>query len=414
MISMEENYNEEKDNLGSEDLGLDNNDEDNAASEKDGKIATKRVLLDAVYLFNPISHPEFKDRKREFTVILLFGCCLTFCAGFINGCALSGFGGASLTPMSVSSVTGSITKSSLKAMAGDTHYAWKLAPLVIAYIVGSSISGFMLSNRKSWELAPEYGPCFLIGTLAFVAASIVAENNPHSIVYYYLIAGCNGLQNSMSSEYSSHLVRSCHLTGTTTDIGTILGQTLRGNYSNHWKLYILSLLFSSFVLGSLLSYPAAKALGIHCIIVNAVIFGCTGIIACVFITMKFRISLSDFCFGAEYHWTKVLETTDLNADGSIEKLIGLMKKDDLGNISEENLGKGLTAAGISFNAHFLRLLFDEADINKDGLVSELEFKTTLQTTKATQLRRKFRWGSSLSSIQPETEVRIVSGEDVDV
>ena len=57
----------------------------------------------------------------------------------------------------------------------------------------------------------------------------------------------------------------------------------------------------------------------HAIIVNTVIFGGTGIIAFVFVTMKFKISLSDFFLGAEYQ--KVLETTDQNADRSIEKLI---------------------------------------------------------------------------------------------
>ena len=101
---------------------------------------------------------------------------------------------------------------------------------------------------RAWELGPEYGPCFLVGTVLYVCAGLSANNSPGGGAYYYLSAACNGLQNGMTSMYSSNLIRTTHLTGTTTDIGIILGQLARGHHKLAWKLYVpLSLSLSLYV-----------------------------------------------------------------------------------------------------------------------------------------------------------------------
>jgi hypothetical protein len=64
----------------------------------------------------------------------------------------------------------------------------------------------------------------------------------------------NGVQNGMSSLYSANLLRTTHLTGTTTDIGLLIGASLRGNRVNEWKLWILIGLAVSFWTGSLVGF----------------------------------------------------------------------------------------------------------------------------------------------------------------
>jgi uncharacterized membrane protein YoaK (UPF0700 family) len=361
------------------------------ASPQQGRIETERrrststieekrkELKNAAtfFLFNPISHPDFKDRKNEFLLIMLFGMCMIFCAGFINGCTMSGFQGKSKTSMSVAGMTGAFSNAALNSLSGKGAAAWKLVGSILSYMAGGFIGGFMLSGRKPWELAPEYGPCYLIGTCAFVAASLLARHDPDSPSYFFIITGCNSLQNTMTSVYSSNLIRTSHLSGATTDIGVILGQLLRGNTINLWRMYVLLLLMLSFVVGSLLSYPAAKAWGTNAIIVNTVIFGSTGIAASVFVTLKFKVSFTDFFLGAKYRWETVMQHVDLAADGEIERLLGCMELNAKGEIEPSGLGKGLTNAGIEYDPRYLSLLFEEADINKNGVISRLELKTLL-------------------------------------
>lgn len=102
---------------------------------------------------------------------------------------------------------------------------------------------------------------------------------------FYFTAIGNGIMNGISSMYTANLIRTTHLTGTTTDIGLFIGQFLRGNRSNLWKLYILAGLATSFWTGSLTGYEASKFKGSHALIMNAAFFfamGCSIIIYFVF------------------------------------------------------------------------------------------------------------------------------------
>jgi len=57
---------------------------------------------------------------------------------------------------------------------------------------------------------------------------------------------------------SGDVLRTGHLSGITSDIGTFLGQVLRGNTENAWKLKVCTTLAASFWTGGLFSVVAAK------------------------------------------------------------------------------------------------------------------------------------------------------------
>jgi hypothetical protein len=78
--------------------------------------------------------------------------------------------------------------------------------------------------------------------------------------------------NGVSSMYSANLIRTTHLTRTTTDIGLFIGQWVRGNHTNNWKLYILSGLAASFWIGSYIGFEASKFKRKYSLIFNTVFF----------------------------------------------------------------------------------------------------------------------------------------------
>eukprot|EP00605_Chrysophyceae_sp_TOSAG23-4_P000754 GSChrysophyteH1.ASY1.ANO1.843.1 assembled CDS len=326
--------------------------------------------------------PGFDDRKNEFLMIMAMGMCLSFCAGFINGCSLSGFFGRSNTPRSVAGVTGSYTNASLALMAGNNEEFWIPVGIILSYVGGSFLSGAMIPtfHRRAWELGPEYGPCFLVGTVLYVLAAVFADSDPQTGTYYYLTAACNGLQNGMTSMYSSNLIRTTHLTGTTTDIGIILGQLSRGHHKLAWKLYVLLMLTASFVLGSLLSYPAAQKLGFNAIIINACVFALAGIGASLYVTLEWHISFWEFYTGVHWDWDRVLQDLNIHSRESIEDVLCKMGIDESnGEFTLEQLGAAFQKLGLCVSSKYLATMFSAADINGTGIISEMELRNIMES-----------------------------------
>jgi uncharacterized membrane protein YoaK (UPF0700 family) len=325
--------------------------------------------------------PGFEERKREFMLIMAMGMLLSFCAGFINGCSLSGFFGRSDRPRSVAGVTGGYSNAALALMAGQSREFWTPVGIILSYIGGAFLSGAMIPtfHRRAWELGPEYGPCFLVGTALYALAAILASKDTETGAYYYLSAACNGLQNGMTSMYSSNLIRTTHLTGTTTDIGIILGQLSRGHNKLAWKLYVLLLLMMSFVLGSILSYPAAKELGFNCIIINCVIFAVAGIGASVFVTLEWHISMWEFYTGVQWDWEKVLKDLDVYSQDGIEDVLRRMDITEEKPFTLEQLGNALRhKLGVTVSSKYLATLFSVADANGDGTLTKSELRDIME------------------------------------
>jgi hypothetical protein len=243
------------------------------------------------------------------------------------------------------------------------------------------IPGAMLHKRKPWALEPEYGPCFLICALLLSAASVTAEEDANGIIYYLLLCAVSGLQNGMSSTFSANLIRSSHLSGTTTDIGLIIGQKLRGTHTNTWKLQVLILLTLSFFLGGIVAFPASKYWGFHAIIVNVSVFTVIGIAACYDIVKQYGISTQEFLFGTQYKWEKVLQGLDITTDAHILELIEKINftKDDI--ITEEGLDTFFKQAGLHVNRKYLNILIADADTDGDGFLSKKEMFVVLQKTR---------------------------------
>jgi uncharacterized membrane protein YoaK (UPF0700 family) len=66
---------------------------------------------------------------------------------------------------------------------------------------------------------------------------------------HFLASAACGLQNGMVSTYSGAAIRTTHVSGLFTDLGTMLGARLRGHPVDGRKALLFLLLISGFILG---------------------------------------------------------------------------------------------------------------------------------------------------------------------
>lgn len=199
--------------------------------------------------------------------LILMGCILAANNGFMNGLALGGV--LKSSKQAVAAVTGAWTTSAIAAAKKDTSILQAQASVLLSYLGGSSLNGFLNPNGIENAL-----PLLIAAALVAAAHSLVIEPLPTWI----LLALATGITNSWTSQLAAgNLLRSAHFSGITSDMGTFLGQIVRGNTANAEKLGVFAMLAASFWAGGCLSVVAANEWGADAlqisIAVYAVIFG---------------------------------------------------------------------------------------------------------------------------------------------
>jgi len=217
-----------------------------------GKFSTGRPLS---------SHQQ----KRYSTQSLInLGCAFSLNSGFLNGLCLSGVLGRS---MPVAAVTGTYTNAAVALFArhqvrrGISALVTVLATPA-CFMLGSMVNG--ICNPEGFVPMDELSilqtsPLLLAGAMILLAKSVM---NSDIFVNCLCITFAMGLQNSWTSNMlPGNLLRTTHFSGITSDFGTILGQALRGNTANAYKLLTCANLTASFWLGGILSQLAVGPLG---------------------------------------------------------------------------------------------------------------------------------------------------------
>uniref|UniRef100_A0A7S0ASH8 DUF1275 domain-containing protein n=1 Tax=Minutocellus polymorphus TaxID=265543 RepID=A0A7S0ASH8_9STRA len=206
---------------------------------------------------------------------VLCGCALAFNSGFINGACLSGILSSDSTKQAAAAVTGAWTNSALGVASGNYDQAKFNAKCLGSYFSGSLVASLINPNPVPFEVggADKVSPAFLIGSLLMYASSSVAKKSGGSDTsFIYLAAVACGIQNSITSVLTQNLVRSAHFSGITSDIGTFLGQALRGNKQNVEKLRVFTLLAASFWIGGLVSFSATTTYASSTLLFSSALF----------------------------------------------------------------------------------------------------------------------------------------------
>lgn len=176
--------------------------------------------------------------------VICGGCFLAFLGAAVNATYLIKLG------TSVSHLTGDLSKFAwgvADAHHGLSEAALNLVTAAASFVFGAALAGFFI-HHPGIEFTRPYGRAIIaIGTL-LAAAHLVFLKVP---VLSICLAGIAcGFQNALATHYRGMILRTTHVTGLLTDLGTNLGMKLRGHQVAGWKLLVPTLLVLSFFTGA--------------------------------------------------------------------------------------------------------------------------------------------------------------------
>eukprot|EP00585_Thalassiosira_rotula_P010679 CAMPEP_0196159808 /NCGR_PEP_ID=MMETSP0910-20130528/46508_1 /TAXON_ID=49265 /ORGANISM="Thalassiosira rotula, Strain GSO102" /LENGTH=842 /DNA_ID=CAMNT_0041424733 /DNA_START=55 /DNA_END=2583 /DNA_ORIENTATION=- len=331
--------------------------------------------------------------SKEAYFVFAVGLLLSLNSGYINGLCISGLlaeGGSH--KQGVSAFTGTYTKSGLALANGEVNLFGFEFTLILSFIGGAMAAGMMNPKAIPHKLSPAYGPTFLIGSLCMIAASTSAALFPDGKALYYFAAMACGVQNGMTSTYSANLIRTTHLTGTSTDIGLIMGQMIRGNWKNYWKFKILVGLAASFWLGSLISFYSASAFLSNSLWFSAALYLAIGLTHVTFVVLTQNVSFVQ-AFVGTWHWDRALERMAMSinvCEGStalatltpaqIDNAFDQIDANGSGNIDTDELKEALEKMGIKLTKRNVVTMINVVDENGDGNIDREEFHLLVNMT----------------------------------
>lgn len=172
------------------------------------------------------------------------GCVLAFNAGCINSTALMGF-----THLSASHVTGNVTLFASAFAEGQFEQMAMICIVLLSFLFGAVISGFVVGSTPL-QAGKCYGKALLIEA-GLLVISLVLFSVQSFWGQVFAAMAC-GLQNSMVATYSGAVIRTTHLTGLTSDMGSALGNWLAGRAINKKMFVFQAMIWYSFCGGGVL------------------------------------------------------------------------------------------------------------------------------------------------------------------
>lgn len=220
----------------------------------------------------PVPEPVDPNiRKITQKTAVGFGLLLALNSGIINGVCLSGILSKDGTKQASAAVTGAWTNSALGAASGNYRQFIFNIQCILSYASGSFMSGFLNPNPKPFHVSVVgFRSAFLIGAMLLYGSSTLSEEPDK--VFIYLAAMANGIQNSLTSTTTGNLVRSTHFSGITSDMGTFMGQIVRGNMENLVKFKVFFALAMTFWTGGYVSFSLTQNYGKGALLLSSILY----------------------------------------------------------------------------------------------------------------------------------------------
>lgn len=175
---------------------------------------------------NPSLHSKAKAAragfKRPAIWVLIFGWSLALCSGLVNVVAKQSFG------TYVSHVTGTSTAvgSKLEGYHAGRHDFEPLGAAIsvlVSFLFGAFLCGLLIDkNQIHFGGKSLYGVA-LVGNGLLLVLSVIVSAESKRVAACLTAVAC-GLQNAMCTSHFGAVVRTTHVTGTVTDIGSTLGR----------------------------------------------------------------------------------------------------------------------------------------------------------------------------------------------
>ena len=207
--------------------------------------------------------------ERLATWVWVGAAALASVAGIVNVVGFLGF-----QQQAVTHLTGNTSLLAAALVGGDAGMALGLGAMLLAFVAGSMLSGLIVQD-STLRLGRRYGVVLTIESLMLLAA--VPLFRQQHLAGPILAAAACGLQNAMATTYSGALVRTSHVSGMFTDLGIMLGHSLRGLPLARRRLALCSLVISFFFLGGVVGAVLYGGIGYAALYVPAALTGGTGL-----------------------------------------------------------------------------------------------------------------------------------------
>eukprot|EP00434_Breviolum_minutum_P037003 symbB.v1.2.032795.t1/scaffold3986.1/size50362/3 len=161
-----------------------------------------------------------KSFQRPKFWVMGFGWCLAACAGAANVVAFKSWN------LYASHVTGSTSAMAFRFEGyhqgeyGSESFK-EACLLVLSFLIGAYACGLLIDKNQVHFLGKAfYGLALVLNSSLLVSAAFI----PGRLLPVCLVAAACGLQNAMCTSHFGAIIRTTHVTGTVTDIGSTLGR----------------------------------------------------------------------------------------------------------------------------------------------------------------------------------------------
>ena len=215
--------------------------------------------------------------------VISTGCFLAFLGGAVNAFYLIHLG------TSVSHLTGDVSKTAM-GMVGSrdlTGGGWVLLAIAAGGFLCGAIAAGFLHHRPDLQPEEPYSPAIMALGLIFLGAYALLDVWA-GLSVFVAGAGC-GFQNGLANHYRGMVLRTTHITGLMTDLGTHWGMRLRGHRIAAWKLFVPGLLVLAFFTGAFCGSWLVMMEGRRALVELAGVYFSAGLLRACWFRLKGRV-----------------------------------------------------------------------------------------------------------------------------
>lgn len=173
--------------------------------------------------------------------VLIGGCVLAFLNAAVNAGLFFELGN------SVAQMSGEISRLSWTYLEENrSAFGLNVSVTVFAFLSGAILAGFVLHHPTVDKRLP-YGRSLMFIGACLLVAHICLPSLPRGALFFGAFA--SGFQNALATHYRGVILRTTHVTGLLTDVGSHLGMILRGHQIAHWKVWVPALVILCFFAG---------------------------------------------------------------------------------------------------------------------------------------------------------------------
>lgn len=160
------------------------------------------------------------DKRTDFARVCCIAVLLSAVSGMVNVLAFMELGAV------VAHQSGNTAHIGRLLSSGEHSGASRIFGIAVAYLVGAAAAGFGSADGEA-VFAGRPSPLLFGSALAVAAGAVLQHTTGNVVLTLLLWSFSQGLQNGVTSRFSSLPLRTTHMTGALTDAGIVLGQWLK-------------------------------------------------------------------------------------------------------------------------------------------------------------------------------------------